>query len=748
MENSNKRKEIIKNVAIIFLIVLLVLTYFSNTIMNYTLPQVSTVYATQGTISERIRGSGSVEPAEKYEVKLDTTREIEEVLIHKGDTIKAGDKLFTLSEIEDSDDGTSKLSKAKTDLETAQNDLDAAEITLDDLKFAYRKALGTQSSETNSYYADLLDIESAKDELAELQKKLDDAKNGTADPLTYSSQSYELQKARDELDRLKDQLTLVKAGKDPYNEANTRYLGLKEELDDLKRSKEKYTNMITSVDTDDMLDLTDGVYERMKNAKQNVTDAQKALDKADEDYKKIVEENSNYTDQNEAIQKKSTEIKNNRDKVASLNREMSELSVLYTDLEAYTSKAASLSSQITELNAQYNVLQDEINDLYQKNAKSKQAKDKIDNANKKLKKAKKNLETAQAELAELKRQIKVSAKKRINELDDEIYEKEKEVNTAEAAKNEASSMQSGLTTEAGVEAKIKDQEIKIKELESTVGSDTKKSISELESKVREQQKKIRGLENDLEKKRATAGTDAATKEFELLDKKREVEKQEAKVEKAKEKVKTAEEKLKTITDKLNTANDVLAKKGGIVDSVSVTIGSKAEAGNVICVISVIDLGYVVEFPVKNEQARKLRIGDNAEITSWYFGDDFSATLKEIKPDSTNPQTQKTLVFSVSGSGITSGDNISLSIGSKGQQYPTVLPNAAIRDGMNGKYVLALESKPSPLGNRYTAVRYDVNVTAKDDNNSAVEGLMGNEYIITTANKPIAPGEQVRPSSNE
>jgi hypothetical protein len=46
------------------------------------------------------------------------------------------------------------------------------------------------------------------------------------------------------------------------------------------------------------------------------------------------------------------------------------------------------------------------------------------------------------------------------------------------------------------------------------------------------------------------------------------------------------------------------------------------------------------------------------------------------------------------------------------------------------------------------VRYDVNVTAKDDNNSAVEGLMGNEYIITTANKPIAPGEQVRPSSNE
>ena len=37
-ENVSKRRDWIKNVAIIFLAVMLVLTFFSNTIMNYSLP--------------------------------------------------------------------------------------------------------------------------------------------------------------------------------------------------------------------------------------------------------------------------------------------------------------------------------------------------------------------------------------------------------------------------------------------------------------------------------------------------------------------------------------------------------------------------------------------------------------------------------------------------------------------------------------------------------------------------------------
>ena len=41
-EKKSNRKEWIKNVAIIFLTVMLILTFFSNTIMNYSLPEVAT----------------------------------------------------------------------------------------------------------------------------------------------------------------------------------------------------------------------------------------------------------------------------------------------------------------------------------------------------------------------------------------------------------------------------------------------------------------------------------------------------------------------------------------------------------------------------------------------------------------------------------------------------------------------------------------------------------------------------------
>ena len=44
-KDSESRRAWIKNVAIIFLVVLLLLTFFSNTILNYTLPEVSAQYA-------------------------------------------------------------------------------------------------------------------------------------------------------------------------------------------------------------------------------------------------------------------------------------------------------------------------------------------------------------------------------------------------------------------------------------------------------------------------------------------------------------------------------------------------------------------------------------------------------------------------------------------------------------------------------------------------------------------------------
>ena len=50
IEEKVKKRGWIKNVAIIFLSVLLVLTFFSNTIMNHSLPEVSAQYVTLSLI--------------------------------------------------------------------------------------------------------------------------------------------------------------------------------------------------------------------------------------------------------------------------------------------------------------------------------------------------------------------------------------------------------------------------------------------------------------------------------------------------------------------------------------------------------------------------------------------------------------------------------------------------------------------------------------------------------------------------
>ena len=61
MDTNVKRREWVKTVAIIFLAVLLVLTFFSKTIMNASLPEVAAQQAASGAINARIRGSGTVE---------------------------------------------------------------------------------------------------------------------------------------------------------------------------------------------------------------------------------------------------------------------------------------------------------------------------------------------------------------------------------------------------------------------------------------------------------------------------------------------------------------------------------------------------------------------------------------------------------------------------------------------------------------------------------------------------------------
>lgn len=152
METKIKDRGWVKNVAIVFLAVMLVLTFFSNTIMNRSLPEVATQEIRSNTITAQVRGTGKVSASQNYEVKLDQTRTVKSVMVKVGQEVNAGDVLFVLADM-DSDE------------------LEAAQDNLRQLSTSYQKAL---INATESDYAkENRDIQRARENLEEAERKRD-----------------------------------------------------------------------------------------------------------------------------------------------------------------------------------------------------------------------------------------------------------------------------------------------------------------------------------------------------------------------------------------------------------------------------------------------------------------------------------------------------------------------------------------------------------------------------------------------
>ena len=192
----------------------------------------------------------------------------------------------------------------------------------------------------------------------------------------------------------------------------------------------------------------------------------------------------------------------------------------------------------------------------------------------------------------------------------------------------------------------------------------------------------------------------------------------------------------------NAGSKVVADINGKVTSISLVAGKKLEDSEV-CMIQPEGKGYSMSFSVTTEQARTLSVGDKAELVNAWYYDDMDITLATIKPDKSDPANMKELIFDVVGE-VKDGQRLDVSVGQKSANYDHIVPNSAIREDNNGKFILIVESKSSPLGNRYIARREAVQVVARDDTKSAVIGdLDGYEFVITNSTKPVEAGKQVR-----
>ena len=623
MENKTKNRDWVKNAAIIFLSVLLVLTFFSNTWMNRSLPEVATQYVTSGSITAKVRGTGTVSAVGLHTVKADQTREIRAVMVKSGQKVEPGDVLFVLGQGEASA------------LEQAQENLRQLQISYQ------RSAINVPTVDYSLQERRIADQEAAVEE-ARLAMEEAAKKSSKSDLPIKQLEAANAEVAAD--------TAVLKEAENTVAAEQVVYDTYKKAYDDLY-NQTKETWDITIVDNQATLD----------SAVEASTAAEAEAERLHIAYEAL---KAKYESQQESG-------------VPEGEKEVTQEMLDQAQQEWNAAIVAKDQAKQAEEKAQA--------DLDKAIQGEKDALDALDDTSVKAQEAK--LNQAKAAVEEAKENLRIATEKRdaIQATVDEILDQDGVSEEYTAAKKAYQSAKDYL-----FELQYNLQQEKINDSKSQQLSYL--DLSDIGAQIENAKKKVLDLSGGEE-------------------------------------------------------NQITAKVAGTVQTVECAPGDTKLKDDVLCTIEVPDMGYTLSFTVTNDQARRLKVGDTATVSNYYWGNEIVATLNNIKTDPKNPQNNKILTFDLEGD-VNAGAELTLSVGQKSANYDNIVPNSAVRSDTNGKFVLVVESKNSPLGNRYYARRVAVEVLTEDDMNSAVTGDLGyGSYVITTSNAPIKNGDMVRLADN-
>ncbi len=566
---GKKRREWVKNAAIIFLSVMLVLTFFSNTFMNYSLPEVAAQYVQSGTITAKIRGTGTVESGDPYNVKISETRTISSVLVKTGDKVEKGDPLLLLEDKESKEltDAQAALDKAMLDFELALLSGDISNSTFQNV----------QNGNVASVYTYQNRIVAAEAEIDKWQKQVDEATAA--------------------INQLKAAQVNVDAGGTPDTSSEQNKVSVTQAAlnsDEIKIAKDKISEWQAAQAT---CQATIDKYN--ENIASSVSDGDYSNQVTEDEYNLAVRNRDRYQD---LINEKQNFINNNPDKVKAYDEKVKALADAN---KALADKQNSKENSTSSLTVQTQNWQTELD---KRNIQLKAAQD-----------------TKEQLLKDISSELNLDY----------------QLDTLQKQRDDIAEMQA-----------------------KAVGASIEAPIS------------------------------------------------------------------------------------GTITSVTVKAGDEAQPDTALVTMQPEGKGFTMSFSVTNDQAKRLSVGDKADlVNSWRYSD-MDITLASIKPDTTDPGQKKLLTFDITGDEVTSGQSLNVSVGQKSANYDLIVPNSAIREDSNGKFILIVESKSSPLGNRYVATRVDVEVLASDDTQSAISGaLYGYEFVITTSTQPVEAGKLVRLANN-
>ena len=204
----------------------------------------------------------------------------------------------------------------------------------------------------------------------------------------------------------------------------------------------------------------------------------------------------------------------------------------------------------------------------------------------------------------------------------------------------------------------------------------------------------------------------------------------------------AKEKLDELQGE-GTVTEIKAPMAGTITQINYYVGQKVKGEQLeVMQLKPENEAYTMQFTVSQAQSRRIKAGDPAEILYNWSRDEITAKVASVQRD---PMNRESYVVTCEFYGdVSIGDNYTVSIGQQSSNYDYVVPTSCIREDSNGKFILTIESKSTPLGNRYYARRTNVEVITSDDSQSAITGALdGFVYVITTTTKPVAENQQVR-----
>lgn len=174
-KGSARRAKVIKAM-IAFVVLLAILTFFSNTIMNLTIPKVMGAYASRGNLSYSNSARGTITVENQTEVKGLEGRTVSEVLVSNYDYVEKGDTILTLKSLEESDELQTRRDRLKelereaeyegrtpsnsNDFTSYYDTINAAKVTLEEAEDELDKVYNRSSVEAEQ--KKIIDDESAK----------------------------------------------------------------------------------------------------------------------------------------------------------------------------------------------------------------------------------------------------------------------------------------------------------------------------------------------------------------------------------------------------------------------------------------------------------------------------------------------------------------------------------------------------------------------------------------------------------